>query len=297
MRALALATLLASALLSSASPPQQRLLSPPTTQSLALVDLLSQNPDHSELLQLFRKARLIPMLNRINGTIFAPTNKAIRRAREAEPLSVWALAAEDLTQLSTNDGDNEVQIGSPPPTDNLQLALRDSLLQHVLNYTLINAPGSPNSSTSLATTHQPPLLPVNRVTLQETLYFPNHDPFTGRPKQPELPGSPGESSDPDAPHGKEGLLRGEGQKLRVVRKAPKAFSGSEVDASEVWVGGNWKGEGGTKVVAAPVWAKNGVVLSVGAVLEKPKDLGKPRFGTRFDDQGLAHDGGVIWQGR
>ncbi len=274
MRALALAAFLASAVVSTASPTQQPLLSPPSTQSLALVDLLSQNPDHSELLQLFRKARLIPMLNRINGTIFAPTNQAIRRAREAEPQSIWATAVADHT-AAPNNGDT-LNKPLPPPHDNLQLALRDSLLQHVLNYTLIPPPGShpsDSNSTTLTNSH-PPFLPINKVTLQETLYFPNDDPLTGRPKRPELPGSPGDNTDPDAPHGKEGLLRGEGQKLRVVRKAPKGAKDADADASQVWVGGDWKGEGGTKVVGSPVWAKNGVVLTVEDVLEKPKDLGK-----------------------
>lgn len=276
MRAFALASTLA-AVVCSASPTQHPLSTPPSTQSLALVDLLSQSPDHSELLQLFRKARLIPMLNRINGTIFAPTNQAIKRVRERDSSSIWSVSDTDLTTTPANDYNSDDGLTWKPtqPHDNLQLALRDSLLQHCLNYTLIPAPGSHiNSTNTKNLTTQPPFLPINKVTLQETLYFPNDDPFTGRPNRPELPGSPGDNTDPDAPHGKEGLLRGEGQKVRVIRKASKGVKGSDVDASQVWVGGDWKGEGGIKVVAAPVWAKNGVLLSVDDVLEKPKTLGE-----------------------
>src|SRR6266853_4693787 len=54
--------------------------SPEHTLSTTLVDKLSEDPDFTTLLRLLQRARLIPTLNRLNGTtFFAPTNDAINR--------------------------------------------------------------------------------------------------------------------------------------------------------------------------------------------------------------------------
>lgn len=51
-----------------------------TITSRTIVDALNSDPDYTSLLTLLQRARLIPTLNRLNGsTLFAPTNDAIER--------------------------------------------------------------------------------------------------------------------------------------------------------------------------------------------------------------------------
>lgn len=86
--------------------------------STTLVDALSADPDYTSLLRLFQTARLIPTLNKLNGsTLFAPTNDAI--TRHANPL--WLSVVED---------DHLVL------KDNVQEKLRQELFYHLLNDSL-----------------------------------------------------------------------------------------------------------------------------------------------------------------
>ena len=94
--------------------------SAPTTQSFTLLDALYADPDYVSLIKLLQRAKLIPTLNRINGsTFFAPTNDAIRRHASSNTLWAYALG-EETSELE----------------DNLQLHLRQQLFYHLLNYTL-----------------------------------------------------------------------------------------------------------------------------------------------------------------
>ena len=87
--------------------------SPQHTFSTTLVDKLSEDPDYTTLLRLLQRARLIPTLNRLNGsTLFAPTNDAIQR----HPSLSW---------LSSLTGDN------------VNEQLRQELFYHLLNYTVV----------------------------------------------------------------------------------------------------------------------------------------------------------------
>ncbi|GAA5987107.1 hypothetical protein JCM10908_001028 [Rhodotorula pacifica] len=240
-----------------ASRPHDPPPAPPDTTHL--VDLLSASPDHKLLLAAFQRARLIPTLNRLNGsTLFAPTDEAIRRERDGD--SVWATVAHLEDQGGPSAGEREQH-------DNLQLALRDTLLYHVLNYTIIPAPSNNSSNSTLPAPHKP--LPLDIPTLHETLYYPSLVPYNKSfPAPPTLPGTEPDRPDPDAPTDRpEGLLHGEGQRLRVIRR-----NQSGKNESEYWVGVDWKGEGGT-LAAKPKFAVNGVLLSMDAVLHKPEDLG------------------------
>src|ERR1700683_950521 len=77
--------------------------------STTLVDALSADDDYSSLLRLLQRARLIPTLNKLNGsTLFAPTNDAISR------------------HPSCN---NALQ-------DNIHEQLRQDLFYHILNYSI-----------------------------------------------------------------------------------------------------------------------------------------------------------------
>lgn len=112
--------------------------SEPSVSSITLVDALSADPDFTSLLRLLQRARLIPTLNRLNGsTLFAPTNDAIKRHSSSN--SLWHTALEG-DQFAFND--------------NVQEKLRQELLYHLLNYSL---PATPTE---------------NSLQIHKTLHFP-----------------------------------------------------------------------------------------------------------------------------
>ncbi|KAJ7630786.1 carnitine acyl carnitine carrier [Roridomyces roridus] len=99
-----------------------------TLFSPTLVDALSADPDYTSLLRLLQRARLIPTLNKLNGsTFFAPTNDAISRRH------------------------------------NIQEQLRQQLFYHLINYTLPDMP-DPSRLQVLQTLHFPrtPLEPPSK---------------------------------------------------------------------------------------------------------------------------------------
>lgn len=126
------------------------------TTSITLVDALSQG-NYTSLIHLLQRARLIPTLNRLNGsTLFAPTNEAIDR--HALTNTLWSTADET------------------PLVDNVQEQLRQQLFYHLLNYSIT-------------------ALPVDKqVQVLQTLHYPrtpldppSHDPPPYPPWMP-LPG-------------------------------------------------------------------------------------------------------------
>lgn len=133
-----------------------------TVVSTNLVDALSADPDYTSLLRLLQSAKLIPTLNKLNGsTLFAPTNDAIKRhsARNA----LWQEALQD----------------SSPLPDNIQEKLRQELFYHLLNYTISQLPQehTPELLRTLHYPHEgvepptrepppgPPWMPIPRGTL------------------------------------------------------------------------------------------------------------------------------------
>lgn len=118
-------------------------LSAQTVFSPTLVDALSADPDYTDLITLLQRARLIPTLNKLNGsTFFAPTNHAIRKHR------LWhdMLQADDLN-------------------DNIKEQLRQQLFYHLINYTLPEFPDTPQPQVLvLETLHYPrtPLEPPSK---------------------------------------------------------------------------------------------------------------------------------------
>lgn len=259
---------------------------PVTTASLSLVDLLTSSTNHTLLLRAFQRARLIPLLNKLNGsTLFAPTDEAIKLERKRESMTglqqahaehqfgLWTYATEEFS-LSDRVGEEREWDGVTaydslyPARDNLQLELRDTLLFHLLNYTLFPPPPpSPPSNLTLTISRH---LPTGVVTLQETLYHPSLSSLNSSfPNPPTLPGSPPSDPEPEIPKREEGLLKGEGQKFHVVRKELKN------GRTEILVGGDWKGEGGIRVVErSERQARNGAMVEIEAILKKPLDLGK-----------------------
>src|SRR5580698_5885448 len=86
---LSLLALLPYSLAIATHPTQLAFYSPQDTLSSTLVDKLSEDPDYTTLLRLLQRARLIPTLNRLNGsTLFAPTNDAIKRHPSLSRLSL-----------------------------------------------------------------------------------------------------------------------------------------------------------------------------------------------------------------
>lgn len=123
-----------------------------TPLSTTLVDALSDDPDYTLLIRLLQRARLIPTLNRLNGsTFFAPTNDAIRQYTTRNPL--WHVASN-----------NE----DPVIDDNVQEQLRQQLFYHLLNYTLTELPTD------------------SKIQVHKTLLFPQA-PSVSHPRVPPSP--------------------------------------------------------------------------------------------------------------
>ncbi|EGO05187.1 hypothetical protein SERLA73DRAFT_44724 [Serpula lacrymans var. lacrymans S7.3] len=112
---------------------------PPTVQSSTLVDILNADEDYTLLLSLLQRTRLIPTLNKLNGsTFFAPTNDAVEHHSLTNGLWRDALTENGFSLFA----------------DNVQERLRQQLFYHLLNYTL---PTLPTDSTPhvLETLHFP----------------------------------------------------------------------------------------------------------------------------------------------
>ena len=248
-------------------------VSPPETQALSMVSLLSLSPNHSMTLHLLQRAKLIPTLNMMqNATFFAPTDRAWEQwaERHGGDDDSWLGAASLEQYLSSATGDS-----SQITVDNQNWALRQHLLYHLLNYTLAPEDILPSNSS------------LPNVTTHETLLFPY---LKAPDPTPEPPSGP-----PWLPRGDtgKGLLGGSGQRLRLLRG-----SGPDADLARVAV--DWKGEGGVSFwdgsgwenrtdrisaekkghpeVKAKVrgvrWAPNGAVVGLDDVLDPPPSIGE-----------------------
>jgi solute carrier family 25 carnitine/acylcarnitine transporter 20/29 len=114
----------------SLATPSQTSWKAPSTSSRTLVDALNDDPDYSSLLHLLQRTRLIPTLNKLNGsTLFAPTNEAI--AKHASKHSLWQSVLEDSSDLVP---------------DNIQEQLRQQLFYHLLNESISAIPSEPTVS-------------------------------------------------------------------------------------------------------------------------------------------------------
>ncbi|CUA69620.1 Dynein heavy chain 7, axonemal [Rhizoctonia solani] len=151
-----------------------------------IIDVLSADKDYTLLLQAVQRARLVPTLNRLNGsTLFAPTNAAIERYAESHPDSAWASL---LAESPTN-----------PHND-----LRQHVFYHLLNYT-----ATPTTSKDL------PAAPATYT--HKTLHFPQAPEDGSGPPSREPPNVPPWMPVPG------GLLAGEPQRVRVTWKDDAAW--------------------------------------------------------------------------
>lgn len=124
--------------------------------SMTLVDVLNADPEYTSLLRLLQRTRLIPTLNKLNGsTLFAPTNEAIKE--HASKNSLWQIGVYgSKSNLS----------------DNIQEQLRQQLFYHLLNESIT------------------PFPPADNLTYYKTLLYPqkpldqpSHDPPPWMPIQ------------------------------------------------------------------------------------------------------------------
>lgn len=205
------------------------------TTSTTLVDLLSADPDYLQLLRLLQRTRLIPTLNRLNGTtFFAPTNDAVKR------YSLWDdfLAIPDDHPSFSNEYE---PIGSS--VDNINEKVRQTLLYHILNYTL---PSFPPQESEIAT--------------YNTLHFPR------------IPVSPPSKHPPPAPPWipvPGGSLNNESQRLRAALRSSSSSSSFEPTA---YINVDAWGEGGTPVVKPAVQGTDCLLVGINDVLEPPPSL-------------------------
>ncbi|KIY70178.1 carnitine/acyl carnitine carrier [Cylindrobasidium torrendii FP15055 ss-10] len=126
-------------------------LSGPSTLASTLVSELNKDPDYELLLRLLQRTRLIPTLNRLNGsTFFAPTNEAI------EQHAFWRSILDD---------------GSATLADNVQEQLRQQLFYHLLNYT-VNAFPEEASDLQVHKTLHFPRIPLDSPTHEPPPYPP-----------------------------------------------------------------------------------------------------------------------------
>ncbi|KAF4606557.1 hypothetical protein EYR38_000611 [Pleurotus pulmonarius] len=106
-----------------------------TTTSKTLITALSDDPDYESLLKLIMRARLVPTLNRLNGsTLFAPTNDAIKKHK-----GLYSMLQDDATELK----------------DNVQEQLRQQLWYHLLNYSITDLPNNEPNPQVHKTLHFP----------------------------------------------------------------------------------------------------------------------------------------------
>lgn len=220
--------------------PASQLGEPSTTNPL---DVLTSSPNHTILVRLLQRTRLIPTLIRLiefddgSGlTILAPTDEALRResSASAQPSgghaealtqgSIWYRAMREFGLEETEAGDEHskshhfTQAGS---SDNVQAELRQHLLHHILNYTLpyetfCNLSSTiPRSDSKRVAPKDSVAVPLRWPDMHSTLHFPSrkalHEPTHPGPipQPPEGPRHPGAED-------RGGLLGGEGQKLRTV---------------------------------------------------------------------------------
>ncbi|KAG9127293.1 hypothetical protein FRC07_015000 [Ceratobasidium sp. 392] len=204
-----------------------------------LVDVLSSDKDYTLLLKALQRARLVPTLNRINGsTLFAPTNDAIKRYAARHPDSAWAALVDEKE-------------GNP------HIALREHLFYHMLNYT-----ATPTTSDSL------PAAPATYT--HRTLHFPRAPDDGSGPPSHEPPDLPPWMPEPG------GLLAGEPQRLRITWREDAAWSltSTTLKVQTHSDGTSVINDGAATVLSKDVYASNGVMHTVDSLLVPP---GAPLF--------------------
>ncbi|KAJ9476906.1 Beta-Ig-H3/Fasciclin [Pseudozyma hubeiensis] len=256
-----------------------------------LIDLLTQSPDHTILVRLLQRTRLVPTLNRLQEfddgsglTILAPTNDAFMRKKDEQLArrgatvdaasgspTFWQYLIEDRAQSSYLSSDAASQCiwhdGVCVAAGNVNAVARQHLLYHVLNYTL------PFSLSADTGSHSPsdPLPEPGRPQMQTTLHFPSRRMLT----EPTHPGRVPVPDEED--HG--GLLGHHGQRLRVAAvddkdrsKSSLLFRSTQRKRMSLFFGTDEKGRGGARSIDEDWRSKSGVIHHIDAVVDLPPSL-------------------------
>lgn len=256
-----------------------------------LIDLLTQSPDHTILVRLLQRTRLIPTLNRLQElddgsglTILAPTNDAFlgkRNEQIAQRDSVLGAAsasptfwqylidepASNSSLLSSASSQCIWHQGTCLAAGNVNAVARQHLLYHILNYTL------PFTLSADTGSHLPskPLPEPGKPQMLTTLHFPSRR-LLAEPTHPGRVPIPDEED-----HG--GLLGHHGQRMRVALvddkdKADIFFHAhfAKSKGKALFFGADEKGRGGAKSLGEDWRSKNGVLHYIDSVINLPPSL-------------------------
>lgn len=260
------------------------------TSSFNLIDLLSQSPEHTILVRLLQRTRLIPTLNRLQEfddgsglTLLAPTNDAfLRKKEEQEVQRQQALGVSSdsptLWEYLIDDQRDNSRLLAPASSDciwyngicatgsNVNAIARQHLLYHVFNYTL------PFTLSDDTGSHSPsdPLPEPGQPQLHTTLHFPSRH-MLSEPTHPGRVPIPDEED-----HG--GLLGHHGQRMRVAlvdnknKSKAQKLRFSKKERRVLYFGTDERGEGGARSLGEDWRSKSGVIHFVDSVIDLPPSL-------------------------
>jgi hypothetical protein len=252
--------------------PVEATATPPlNSSSITVIDILSSSTQHTILLHLLQRCKLIPTLNLMQGvTLFAPTDDAWQtwanqRIPSGKPHNdaEFMLSQVILSHLKSEPTE------STGLADNVLFETHQLLLYHMLNYTL---PVEKRSLTAGRLDDRERWIAGN-VSTETTLLFPSrahHPPSNAPPPHP-----------PWSPLGGTGTLAGEGQKIRLGYDLGESSGPHLVQVNaageggiEVWT--RWSGNHTDKVSHTDRYrlGSNGLVIGLCEVLEAPPDLGQ-----------------------
>lgn len=259
-----------------------------------VVDVLSRSPNHTILVRLLQRTRLIPTLINLQEfgdgrglTILAPTDDAILRKKAAdeqrrldvvsahgvqalspeyvehttEPLGRWEWAVQMAEETAGSaDGLPEGQDAILPiwTEEGTQLGNVNAVLRQQLLYHMLNYTLQYNITAEQGLAAADEAQTAGKPVLFETLHLPSHH-FLHEPSRPgPVPQKPPHPGAED----RGGLLGGEGQKVRFCTRADR----------QVWIGTDAKCEGGVQAVDVDRSSKKGLIVSIDGILDLPPSL-------------------------
>jgi uncharacterized surface protein with fasciclin (FAS1) repeats len=256
-------------------------------RSTTVIDLLSTSAQHTTLLHLLQRCKLVPSINLMQGlTLFAPTDQAWEnwaKEKENHNSGTWA----GLAQIIFGRPQTDSRTDDTRLADNTLFDTHQLLLYHMLNYTL--PLGQHPNQNQLGRTGKKDLSRwvVGNISTETTLLFPlrhHHHRSPGHIPPPHPPWSS---------EGRTGTLGGHAQQIRLLfDKEDEVGPGRvQVDVrgrggAGIWTG--WEGnittstDGLGRPVAGALSGEgqrymvgsNGMVIGIDRVLDPPSDLGE-----------------------
>lgn len=276
-----------------------------------LIDVLAASSNHTILVRLLQRTRLIPTLNNLmefgDGrglTILAPTDEAIlrrrdkeRQAREAQQTSAftaeyledqlgnpvpiwqhasmgrweWAVALASIPSEDKEEQGDDIAVRVWSQTQDNSLENINAVLRQQLLYHVINFTLPYDFDAQVEGSPAPLPEPGQHPIMHTTLHLPSRR-FVHEPTRPgPIPHPPSQPPHPGA-EDRGGLLGGQGQKLRMATRSPSKDTESQSSSIGVYFGTNDEGEGGAKVLATDTSSRRGIIISIDDILDLPPDL-------------------------